>query len=91
MAVVHEVNIKSDGGTKTSIQIDGNNIHFYRGYTVSQKEGEIPVVTLEMIPTLALEVKGEVRIEHLGDLARVMDEPLFREFCTLWNGLHGKV
>ena len=44
-----------------------------------------------MIPALALEVRGTVRIEHLGDLARVMDEPLFMEFCALWNGLHGKV
>lgn len=91
MAVVHEVKIKNDGGAKTSIQIDGNAIKSCNGYTVSQSAGEIPVVTLKMIPAFALEVKGEVRIEHLGDLARVMDELLFREFCALWSGLHGKV
>lgn len=88
----HQVKITNNGGTYTEMEIDGvmvqNCIH---GYDVSQMSGQAPKITLDIVPAICLEVKGELSISHLGDLARVMDEEMFKEFNALWRGLHDGV
>ena len=85
----HEVKIINNSGVRTEVVIDGYAIQSCSGYTVSQSAGEIPRITIEMIPPILMEIKGTLAIDHLRDLARIMDEQVFNEFCVLWRSLHG--
>lgn len=85
----HEIKISNIGSNGTDILIDGTSIlKSCIGYSVSQKAGELPKVTLDMIPDVLLEIKGQLEISHLSDLARVMDKDTFNEFCVMWKTLH---
>lgn len=85
-----EIKISTNGSTGTDVLINGTSISkSCVGYSVSQKVGELPKVTLDMIPEVLLEIKGQLEISHLGDLARVMDKDMFNEFCVMWKTLHG--
>lgn len=85
----HEVKISNIDTTGTDILVDGASVSkSCIGYSVSQKAGEPPKVTLDMLPDVLLEIKGQLEISHLGDLARVMDKDMFNEFCVMWKTLH---
>ena len=85
----HEVKISNIDTTGTDILVDGTSVsNSCIGYSVSQKAGEPPKVTLDMLPEVLLEIKGQLEISHLGDLARVMDKDMFNEFCVMWKTLH---
>lgn len=86
-----EIKIKNTQGISTEIEINGQKLHHVVGYIVRQKAGERPQVTLDLIPAVILETKCTLAIEHLSDLARVMDENTFNEFCVMWNSLHGSL
>lgn len=84
-----EIKISTNGSTGTDVLINGTSISkSCVGYSVSQKAGEPPKVTLDMLPAVLLEIKGQLEISHLGDLARVMDKDMFNEFCVMWKTLH---
>lgn len=85
----HEIKISNIGIDGTDILIDGTSVSkSCVGYSVSQKAGELPKITLDIIPEILLEIKGQLEISHLGDLARVMDKDMFNEFCVMWKTLH---
>ena len=85
----HEIKISNIGTAGTDILVDGTSVSkSCTGYSVRQKSGELPKVTLDMIPAVLLEIKGQLEISHLGDLARVMDKDMFNEFCVMWKTLH---
>lgn len=85
----HEIKISNIGSNGTDILIDGVSVsNSCIGYSVSQKAGELPKVTIYMIPDVLLEMKGQLKISHLSDLARVMDKDMFNEFCVMWKTLH---
>ena len=85
----HEVKISNIDTTGTDILVDGTAVsESCIGYSVRQKSGDPPKVTLDMIPEFLLEIKGQLAISHLGDLARVMDKDMFNEFCVMWKTLH---
>lgn len=88
----HDIKISNNGSKGTDILIDGVSVSkSCIGYSVSQKGGELPKVTLDMFPRMFLEIKGQLEISHLGDLARVMDREMFNEFCVMWKTLHGEL
>ena len=85
----HEINISNIGIDGTDILVDGTSVSkSCVGYSVRQIAGELPKVTLDMVPEVLLEIKGQLEISHLGDLARVMDNDMFNEFCVMWKTLH---
>ena len=85
----HEIKISNIGTEGTDILVDGTSVsNSCIGYSVRQIAGELPKVTLDMIPAVLLEIKGQLEISHLGDLARVMDKDTFNEFCVMWKTLH---
>ena len=85
----HEIKISNIGIDGTDILVDGTSVSkSCIGYSVIQIAGEFPKVTLDMIPEVLLEIKGQLEISHLGDLARVMDKDMFNEFCMMWKTLH---
>lgn len=88
----HEIKISNIGTTVTDLLIDGTSVSkSCIGYSVRQIAGEPPRITLDMIPEVLLEIKGQFEISHLGDLARVMDNDMFNEFCVMWKTLHGEL
>ena len=88
----HEIKISNNGSTGTDILIDGVSAsNSCIGYSVSQIAGELPKVTLDMIPEVLLEIKGQLEISNLGDLARIMDKDMFNDFCVMWKTLHGEL
>lgn len=88
----HEIKISNIGIDGTDILIDGTSVSkSCVGYSVSQKAGELPKITLDIIPEILLEIKGQLEISHLGDLARVMDKDMFNEFCVMWKTLHAEI
>lgn len=90
--MVHEIKISNIGTTGTDILMDGVSISkSCIGYYVSQTAGELPKITLDMIPEVLLEIKGQLEISNLGDLARIMDKDMFNEFCVMWKTLHGEL
>ena len=85
----HEIKISNIGIDGTDILVDGTSVSkSCVGYSVRQIAGELPKVTLDMVPEFLLEIKGQLEISHLGDLARVMDKDMFNEFCVMWKTLH---
>ena len=85
----HEIKIGNIGTNGTDILIDGASVSkSCIGYSVRQKAGEPPKITLDILPEVLLEIKGQLDISHLGDLARVMDKDMFNEFCVMWKTLH---
>ena len=85
----HEIKISNIGIDGTDILVDGTPVSkSCVGYSVRQIAGELPKVTLDMVPEVLLEIKGQLEISHLGDLARVMDKDMFNEFCVMWKTLH---
>lgn len=88
----HEIKISTNGSTGTDVLINGTSVSkSCIGYSVRQKAGELPKVTLDMIPEILLEIKGQLEISHLSDLARVMDRDVFNEFCVMWKTLHAEI
>lgn len=85
----HEVKISNIDTTGTDILVDGTSVsNSCIGYSVRQIAGELPKITLDMLTEVLLEIKGQLEISHLGDLARVMDKDTFNEFCVMWKTLH---
>lgn len=85
----HEIKISNIGIDGTDILVDGTSVSkSCVGYSVRQIAGELPKVTLDMVPEVLLEIKGQLEISHLGDVARVMDKDMFNEFCVMWKTLH---
>lgn len=88
----HEIKISNKDSIGTEIFVDCIPVSkSCVGYSVRQKAGELPKVTLDMIPEFLLEIKGQLEISHLGDLARVMDKDMFNEFCVMWKTLHAEI
>lgn len=88
----HEIKISNSGSNGTDITIDGTYVsNVCIGYAVSQKGGESPKITLDLLPDIFLEVKGRLEIAHLSDIARVMNKDMFNEFCVMWKTLHGEL
>lgn len=83
-----DIEIKTIGSCCTDVRINGETVRC-SAYTLEQCAGEIPVVTLEIIPNVKdILLKGIVRIGSKEVIARFMSESEFEEFCTIWRLIH---
>lgn len=75
--------------TCAKVLIDGQSIRC-RGYNISHYVDEIPTVALDLacIPTYEHDVV--VQVENKEEIARLMDENEFMEFCKIWNDIHSE-
>lgn len=87
--MMHEVTIQSLGDCRQEIKVDGQNVSGCFGYNLSCRVDEIPALTLEInaLP-ISVSVPAEVKIQNLEEIARLMDEKDFKEFCGIWNDTH---
>lgn len=83
-----DIEIKTTRGCFAEVKINGEQVKC-RAYTLEQCAGEIPVVTLEMIPNVKdILLKGIVKIGSKEEIAMFMSESEFEEFCTIWRSFH---
>lgn len=83
-----DIEIKTMGGVCTDVKIDGEKV-ICSAYTLEQCAGELPVVTIEIIPNIKdVKLKGIVEIENKEKIAMLMSETEFEKFCTIWHLIH---
>lgn len=86
--VLSDIEIKTTRSCFTEVKIGGKQVKC-RAYTLEQRAGEFPVVTLEMIPIVkGISLKGIVKIGNMEEIAMFMSESEFEEFCTIWRSFH---
>ena len=61
-----------------------------RGYYISHSVGEVPTVELELCCIPKYEHDVVTQISNKEEIARLMDETEFEEFCKIWKELHDK-
>lgn len=67
--------------------IDEKPIRCY-GYIVKQQVDEVPVVELEVCAVPNVEGAAIVHVSNKEEIARLMDEEEFKEFCDIWKEVH---
>jgi len=88
--LMHKLKIEpiTENGYWPKLSIDGNNVRC-AGYTISQCVGEYPVVELEICAVPNVEGAAIVHVSNKEEIARLMDVGEFKEFCDIWNEVHG--
>lgn len=69
---------------------DGQVINGVTAYGISQKAGDYPEVTLEMACNTSISFVQDcnVKVSNKREIATVMDESEFKEFCDIWHEVH---
>lgn len=87
----NRVEIINNGSCKTQVRINDKAIRCY-GYDISQSVGYLPEIELQLMPDnidLLFE-DSEIIIKDLRQIAELMDEELFNQFCEIWKDKHDK-
>ena len=83
-----DIEIKTTKDCLTSVKINGETVKC-SAYALEQHAGEIPVVKIKIIPHIKdVKLKGNVEIENKEEIANLMSESEFEEFCTIWRSFH---
>lgn len=87
--MMHKVKIEpiTENGYRTKLSIDGKDVRC-AGYVISQQVGELPVVELDIYAVPGVEHETIVHVSNKEEIARLMDEDEFKEFCDIWNEVH---
>ena len=72
----------------TRVQVDEKYVRC-SDYTISQEVGERPVVELKVCAVPNVEGEAIVHVSNKEEIARLMDAEEFKEFCEIWNEVHG--
>lgn len=59
-----------------------------RGYSISHSIDEVPTVELELCCIPKYEHDVVTQISNKEEIARLMDETEFEEFCKIWKEVH---
>ena len=59
-----------------------------RGYSISHSIDEVPTVKLELCCIPKYEHDVVIQIGNKEEIARLMDEKEFEEFCKIWKEVH---
>lgn len=87
---MHKIKIEpaKENSICTKIMIDGKPIRC-SGYNISQCVDEVPVVELVVCAIPNVEQEVIVHVSNKEEIARLMDEEEFKEFCDIWKEVHG--
>ena len=77
-----------DGCLYAKVTVDGKEVRC-RGYEISHSVEEIPIVSLEIIATPEYEHDAIIQVKDLEQIAKLMYEKDFNEFCKMWKEIHG--
>ena len=89
MGVFHNFKIEpiKDRAQCARLSVDDMPIRC-KGYSINHSLDEVPIVTLELCCVLNYEHDAVIRITNKEEIARLMDETEFEEFCKAWKELH---
>lgn len=59
-----------------------------RGYSIRHRVDEVPEVELELCCVPKYEHEVLVNVSNKEEIARLMDETEFEEFCKIWKEVH---
>lgn len=60
------------------------------GYSINHIVDEVPTVELELCCIPNYEHDAVIHISNKEEIARLMDETEFKEFCKIWNEVHNE-
>lgn len=91
MGVLHNLKIEPTGSRLqcARVIVDGEPI-MCRGYTISHSIDEIPVAELEMVCVPNYDHDVLVNVSNKEEIARLMDEREFKEFCKIWKEVYNE-
>ena len=77
-----------DNALLAKVTVDGKEVRC-RGYEISHCVDEIPMVSLEIIAIPEYEHDAVIQVKDLEQIAKLMDEKDFNDFCNIWKRIHG--
>lgn len=87
--MLHDLKIVNNGGTRTQLVVDGVDLSgSCTNFVLSQKSCDLPKLHVDLFCDADFEVRADLKLSRLDDLARIMDKDLFKQFCAMWHGLH---
>ena len=61
-----------------------------RGYSINHRLNEVPTVALELCCIPKYEHDVVTQISNKEEIAMLMDEKEFKEFCNIWKEVHNE-
>lgn len=69
------------------VTIDGEKC-LCRSYKIEHYAGRLPMVNIDLVANVQYEQDAEINIVNLHEIAELMDEKTFKEFCRVWEEIH---
>lgn len=89
MGVLHNLKIEPIEDRVQCARVIVDNIPIKcRGYSISHGVDEVPKVELELCCIPKYEHDVVTQISNKEEIARLMDEAEFEEFCKIWKDVH---
>ena len=91
MGILHEFKVEpiGDNGISAKVYIDGEKIDCL-SYRLVHEAGCLPRAYIQVYAEPCTKENASIGIFNKKDIARIMDEDEFNEFCNIWHNLHNK-
>lgn len=91
MSNIHKFKVEpiAEHPTGARVMIDGKQC-LCRSYKIEHYAGNLPMVNINLIADVQYEQDAEINIVNLHEIAELMDEKTFKEFCRVWEEIHGE-
>jgi hypothetical protein len=89
MVVLHNLKIEPVGRRTEYARVIVDDMPIKcRGYSINHSIDEVPTVKLELCCIPNYEHDVVIQISNKEEIARLMDETEFEEFCIIWKEVH---
>ena len=89
MGVLHNLKIEPVGNRIEYARVIVDDMPIKcRGYSINHSIDEVPTVELELCCIPNYEHDVVIQISNKEEIARLMDEAEFEEFCKIWKEVH---
>lgn len=89
MGVLHNLKIEPIGSGIECARVIVDDMPIKcRGYSINHSIDEVPTVKLELCCIPKYEHYVATQISNKEEIARLMDETEFEEFCRIWKEVH---
>ena len=91
MSNMHKFKVESIEGHLecAKVTIDGKQC-LCSSYKIEHYAGSLPMVNIDLVANVQYEQDTEINIANLNEIASLMDEKTFKEFCRNWEEIHGE-
>ena len=92
MSNIHKFKVEpiAEHPTCARVMIDGKQC-LCSSYEIEHYAGELPTIHINLVANnVQYEHDAEIKIANLHEIAELMDEKTFKEFCRNWEEIHGE-